>query len=754
MANIYDYIEAGFPVFGLYGITKDGKCECGNPDCEALFKHPRVSNWQHTPIWSDDQLELQEQMGYFKTGFGVLTTGRLIVDIDERNGGYESFGKLCKDLNADLLGDCGFAVRTGSGGNSMHLYFSLPDGDHALVQGLPAYPGIDFKTTGYVVGCGSMHKSGGQYEKIHGHPDDITQAPDALLQLLRKPDHFRGTVHGESLDVSDAELREIVSYLPADCDYETWYKAGMAIHHVTHGAGFDIWDAWSNQGEKYPGRAELDKKWHSFGKSGNPVKLGTLIHYAEQYGYRQPVTFTPTITTPKGDHPFPIDTVDLLRPPGFVGEVAKWIDAQCRYPRENLAVAAALSAIGNICGLRYTDDLSGVTANLFVFCVAGSSTGKEAVQQAQAAIHRAAGISGATHGSIKSEQEIIRNLIRHQAANYIIDEIGILLHKIVNAQKRGGAVYLDGVIGLLMSAYSKADGFMLLTGDTKEDVRKALAGELAQVKNMLAENEGNRDYNNARSAQITKALDNLDRGLERPFLSLIGYTTPETFTDIVNHEQATNGFIGRSVIITEKETNPRARRGYRRQAMSSQMEAALQNLYAPGVYDSHASRVEYYGDRIKIGTEPAAVEMMDAVLDWIEDYAEKHKSMTGLEAVVRRGYELMAKISLILAAPEGVRTTEHVRWAYALMRRDIDEKIMLAHGNESSSHNEAIAARIRSIVDSEHGEPESVILRRCKKWDKEEVRNVVAKLVEMGHIKEVEQKHPLTGVVAKKYFAC
>ncbi len=37
--------------------------------------------------------------------------------------------------------------------------------------------------------------------------------------------------------------------------------------------------------------------------------------------------------------PFSLAGVDLLQPPGFVGQVANWIDAQCRYPRRRLAVA-------------------------------------------------------------------------------------------------------------------------------------------------------------------------------------------------------------------------------------------------------------------------------------------------------------------------------------------------------------------------------------------------------------------------------
>ena len=57
MANLYDYLEAGFRVFGLHGVDSDGNCECGNPECQALYKHPRISNWQSVPDWSDEQIE-------------------------------------------------------------------------------------------------------------------------------------------------------------------------------------------------------------------------------------------------------------------------------------------------------------------------------------------------------------------------------------------------------------------------------------------------------------------------------------------------------------------------------------------------------------------------------------------------------------------------------------------------------------------------------------------------------------------------
>ena len=753
-----DFIESCYRVFGLYGADQQNHCDCGNPDCKAAYKHPRFSNWQHTPEWSDEQIEVMEMSGQFDTGYGVLVSGLLVIDVDARNGGVDSYERLSKD-HPEILG-AGLIVATGSGNGSKHLYFSIEPAT-ALVSHLDGYPGIDFKSSGFVVGPGSMHASGNRYTVLYGSPDNISAAPDSLTAALKKPDAYRAIMEGSHVDLTDNDLQDMLSFISPDCDHETWVRCGMAIHHATQGAGFDLWDAWSHSSTqgKYPGRSALERRWHSFGKSTNPVTLGTLTHYAQSAGWTAPVTFESTIEFDHkdddqgDDKPFDVSGVDLLRPPGFVGDLTKWINAQCRYPREHLAVAAALTAMGNVAGLRYTDDRDNVGLNLFTFCVSGSGTGKEAVQQAMSEIHRAAGIHIATHGSIKSEQEIIRNLIRNQAALYIIDEIGILLAKIENARKKGGAAYLDGVIGQLMAAYSKATGFMLLTGDTKDDVRDALRRELSACRKIVSENEDSNGSARRRIPGLERALEHIDNGLERPFLSMIGFTTPVTFDGLVTRESTENGFIGRSLLINEKETNPRAKRGFRKSPMPESMKNTLSAIYTGGDFDSSLARVEYYGDRIEIATERRASAMLDDVLTYFEDMSERYKSSNGFEAVPRRGYEMVSKVSSILAAPGGTRTSEHVRWAFKLVDRDISYKSMLAFSNEESADKQKkLYASILNRIDGDHGETLAVLTNRLRKHKKSEIENALDEMMKAGMVEKKEVK-PARGPVAIKYFA-
>lgn len=758
MANLYDYLEAGFRIFGLHGADSDGNCLCGSPDCQAPFKHPVISNWQSVPDWSDEQIETFEQMGHFRTGFGVLCSGWLIIDVDARNGGVESFKRLVADLPE--AGSSEFVVNTGSGNGSQHHYFRLSE-PVAMVQHHNDYPGIDFKTSGYVVGCGSIHASGMTYDAERGNPCNVGEAPQAIIDLLKKPDFHRVEWSGGAVDVNDEHIAHLLSHISPNCGYEQWSKVGMSIHHALGGSGFDLWDEWSAGGSDYPGTERLDRHWQSFGKNPNPAGYGTLIHYAKEGGYCEDVTFV--YDGPEYDDVDAMDTtgIDLRRPPGFVGELAQWINDQCLYPRENMAVAAALTAVSGLAGMRFHDEMDGMTPNMIAFCVAGSGTGKEAIQQAYLSIMRAAQIQAAIHGGFKSEQELLRNLIRHQAAFYSVDELGIVLRKLENASKRGGASYLEGLIGLVMSVYSKANGYLPITGDLKEEIREHLRRELSKAEKQKddlpadSSADSKRDRIQAVCDRLTEALKKIDDGLENPYLTIIGYTTPVTFNDLMGFEQATNGFMARAMIFDDLETNPKRKRGFKKRPMSDGLKSRIQNLYAPGVFDmvAGAERVEFVGESTGIPTTNEGKELLDQVYEYFHELAEDHKGKTGMEAIPRRGYEIAAKASLILALPEGVRTEEHIRWGFALAKRDVDRKIKLAYSSDKGEQADGLAAKVLSLVDSEHGETLGVICNRLRSTPKEQVKTLLDQMVKNGMLREEVSQHPRSKKEVLRFYA-
>lgn len=408
--------------------------------------------------------------------------------------------------------------------------------------------------------------------------------------------------------------------------------------------------------------------------------------------------------------PFDLNGVDLLSPPGFVGDVASWIDSQCRYPRRRLAVASAIVSVGNIGGLSHEDVRDGVTANMLAFCVAASATGKEAVQQAMADLHRATGLHRAMVGMIKSTKEILENLVEHQPSYFIVDEFGIFLQKVKNAKKRGGSPHLEEVDGTIMSVYSKANGYYILGGREKRELRKQYAQQAAR-----ASDEGEED------AHAMRMLKMVDDGLERPFLSLVGYTTPITFDGLMDAESATNGFIGRAILVTEKDIHPHMRDDYNKNGIPPGMRMRLMQLYHGGAFsadDGEGYRIENYTSRVKVTTDDEADAMLSEAKVWFHKYGEEHMEGTGESSVamIRRGFEQVLKVSFILAIPSRVRTAEHVRWAFAYVRQELDAKIALVFANDAGKHRaeEGMAARIISYIDPDKGTSTSVIANRMK----------------------------------------
>lgn len=299
-----DWIECGYRVFPLHPINPDGTCGCNEEGCKAAGKHPALNNWQHTPVWDDEQLDNFDDLGWMESGYGIIVSdGLLVIDIDPRNGGEEGYAKLVADV-PEIAG-ANVIVETGRKDGGKHIYFKAPAGV-SLVQSLPQYKGVDVKSSGYVVGPGSLHASGHTYDMVVGtSPAEISPAPGALIDLLRRPDAHRTSLSGEQIDVTDDDLTKMIKGIDPDCGHDEWVRVGMALHEVTGGTGFEIWNQWSKRGKKYPGRDVLDRRWHSFGKSATKVGYGTLHKYATQSGWQEPVTFDYDGSDAPDDEPAP-----------------------------------------------------------------------------------------------------------------------------------------------------------------------------------------------------------------------------------------------------------------------------------------------------------------------------------------------------------------------------------------------------------------------------------------------------------------
>ena len=124
-------------------------------------KKPYIKNWQNDA--SNDPEVINKWWNEWPEAGVAIHTGKskiIVIDVDPRNEGEESFKSLIKAHGADWLSK--YKVKTGGGGT--HYYYQ--------VDGNVEYPkllgkGIDLQSGNkYVIAPPSLHKSGGHYEWV------------------------------------------------------------------------------------------------------------------------------------------------------------------------------------------------------------------------------------------------------------------------------------------------------------------------------------------------------------------------------------------------------------------------------------------------------------------------------------------------------------------------------------------------------------------------------------------------------------
>ena len=739
-----EFNELSVPVFGLHGVTHNGICECLDKDCKALFKHPKNSSWEHTPIWEDEQIEVMELTGAFDTGYGVLCNDLIVIDVDARNGGIESYTRLLNDFPS--IGFCDYIVETGSGGGSKHLYFRKPKDCPPLKSHHNNYKGIDFKNSGYVVGAGSKHISGRYYKAVVGTPYDICDAPIELINLLEKEVIIKSDIE---IELSNSQISEMMEYIPNnDDDYDHWIMVGMALNEA--GADYLEWVKWSSKSPKHEEKQML-YKWNSFGKNPNRYSLGTLIYLAKENGYTLPLLennqeFESSIDWNKKPD------IDLTKPPFLAGEIASWINKNSMYPRERLSTGVAIMVLSSVFGLNYRG-LNNSSLNLFMFCVAGSGTGKEGISQKYASLLRGVGIQRAMHGNFISSQELTRNLIDHQASFYNIDEFGEQLSKLKKAQQRGGG-HLESAIKDLMEIYTKANSYFYIANTHKKQFEELINKEIAQIHYRKKENES-LPNDDILLEKLKERLNSLDSGIKEPFLNLIGYTTPQKFEDLMDLENSENGFFNRSIVIKEIEDNPRWKEDFKFIPLDEDLEYRylvnkLNNYYYQG-FTPVDKRIERLIDKpIELPCNDKNRALLNQIREDIYWLTEDQKEKQGFTAHLKRVYESILKVATLLSISEGEMQTEAILWAKEFIFADVELKLNITSANVNSKTMQGLESKILSQLDKSEGLSFANIRNKLRSNKKEDIEKAINKLLEQKLIKEFES-NPIRGAKTLKY---
>jgi hypothetical protein len=150
-----NYARRGISVFPVYEPVM-GACSCGDADCANIGKHPRNAHGV-SEATTDRKRIRQWWKQWPDANIGVATIGLIVIDVDPRHGGNESFAEM-----EARFGPLPATWRALTGGGGEHLFFRRNGTYCTNKQGLR--PGVDIKTDGgYVIASPSLHKSGKRY---------------------------------------------------------------------------------------------------------------------------------------------------------------------------------------------------------------------------------------------------------------------------------------------------------------------------------------------------------------------------------------------------------------------------------------------------------------------------------------------------------------------------------------------------------------------------------------------------------------
>jgi P4 family phage/plasmid primase-like protien len=198
------YADHGWKVLPVHGIDKQGKCTCGREHAESRErgKHPAINSWNSEATSDHEQIATWwgENPDY-NVGVFCKDSGFLVIDVDPRSGGDESFLKLEERAQGALPPTVeaitGLYENRGKPVRGRHLIYKCDPNEKFIgnfkSEGLN---GIDVKHNGYVLIAPSRHFSGLTYEWKPGHAPwerEITEAPEELLAVVRAKNSRRGS---------------------------------------------------------------------------------------------------------------------------------------------------------------------------------------------------------------------------------------------------------------------------------------------------------------------------------------------------------------------------------------------------------------------------------------------------------------------------------------------------------------------------------------------------------------------------------
>lgn len=399
----------------------------------------------------------------------------------------------------------------------------------------------------------------------------------------------------------------------------------------------------------------------------------------------------------KAARPFP---KDLLHVPGFVNDVADWIDSQNGRKNRIISIFGGIMLQAALAG-RKVRDKAGNRTNLYTVLLAPSGGGKQAPQSCIKKILCASDQAGLYGGKVASDSAMSTDLVNDPSKLWLWDEFGRFLRK--TREKTGGA-HLHAVQESLLELWGAA-----------------------------------RDHYKPKSLADSK----LNRVIQSPCASFFGLSVPGQFWNSLEETHIEDGFAARLLVIDSGPKGPYNRDFEETDPPDSIV--AVAKYWKEVNYGGNLSTLNPV-PRV-IPETPEASEIFNALIDVIEEHDDETEAPTWSRAIEKARRLAMvyalskdheAPLIDAAAAEWGAKlTTYATEYFLAMMKEEVG-------GDDAfSMRYKQVLKIIRQFDELNHLCSRTHLARKLRIKTRE-LNEIIESLVEAGRVYIVrhEQKGP------------
>lgn len=178
-----EYVAHGKAIFPVWTVGPDGKCACGDPNCESPGKHPMTKNGFKDAEASKEMVKDWWGPQGLKPNIGMVTGAESGIVVLDSDVGHAKDGM--KSLEAVGYGkkELGNTRRVRSQSGGYHFYYRSDDSN---LKSKPAvFDGVDFKANDAYIIVPPSQGAKGPY--TYGNDKAPCPLPEDLRQLLLAP---------------------------------------------------------------------------------------------------------------------------------------------------------------------------------------------------------------------------------------------------------------------------------------------------------------------------------------------------------------------------------------------------------------------------------------------------------------------------------------------------------------------------------------------------------------------------------------